>query len=103
MHAGLSIHDELLRQQVQGLMVLRQRNGARLLDRSANIVAANLARTPSQGDAAMAVDPANMRSGDAREGVLDRSLGDIFGLFNRLLDGVEGLVEVGDHALAHAA
>ena len=89
--------------QVQRFAVFGQRNAARLLDRGANVVAADLARARAERDAAVAVDAANVRSGDADDGVLDRRLGDVLGLFDRFLDRVDRLVEIGDHAFAHAA
>ncbi len=51
----------------------------------------------------MAVDAADVRTGDADHGVLHRSLRHVLGFFDGLLDGVDRLVEIGNHALAHAA
>src|SRR5271166_1023262 len=84
-------------------MVFGKRDGTRLFDRRADVISADLARASAQRDAPVAVDSANVRSGDADDGMLDRRLGNVFGLFDGLLDGVHRLVEIGDHALAHAA
>src|SRR5271166_826839 len=101
--ARLAVEDELLGQQVQRLAVVGQRDGACLFDGGANVIAADFARAVAQRNAAVAIDAANVRSGHAEDGVLNRRLGNILGLLDRLADGVNGFVEIGDHALAHAA
>ncbi len=102
-HAGLAIDDEFLRQKMKGFVIFGQRNGAGLLYCGANVVAADFAGASAQRDAAVAVDSANMRPSDTNNGMLDGSLGDVFGLFDGLADGVNRLVEIGDYAFAHAA
>ena len=102
-HAGLTVDDELLRQQVQRFVVFGKRDGAGLLDCSTNVVAADFAGASAQRDAAVAVDAANVRSGDTDDGMLDGSLGDVFRLFDGLANRVNRLVEIGDYAFAHAA
>ncbi len=103
MHAALAVEDEFLRQQMQRLAIFRHGDAARLLHCLAHIFAADFARARAQRDAAVAVDAANVRAGNAHHGVLHRRLRDVLGLLHRLLDGVHGLFEIGDHAFAHAA
>src|SRR5581483_10030407 len=102
-HAALSVEDELLWEQVKDVAVFGQVDAARLFHGKPHVVAADFPGARAQADAAMAVYAANVRARQADDGVLDRRLRNVLGLFHRLLDGSDGLVEIGDYALAHTA
>ena len=80
-----------------------KRHGARLVHGLADFLAANLARTRAEADAAVAVHAANVRSRNADQRMLDRNAGDVFRVLHRFLNAADGLVEFGDHAFAQAA
>ena len=103
MHAGLIVEDEFLGQQMKNFAIVGQRNRTGAVDRLLDLIASDFSRSRAHGDAAVAVNAANMHSSDADDGLFDRSAGDVFGGFNRLLNRGHGLVEFDDHAFARAS
>ena len=102
-HAGLLVENEFLRQQVQNFAVGGQRDGARLVDRLANFVAGNFARTRAEGDATVAVQSADVRPGHADQRMLDRRTRRVFRAFDGFLNRSDGFLQIDDDALARAA
>ena len=56
----------------------------------------------AQTDASLRVHAANVRAGNAHDGVLDRRLDQFLRVFHRLLYADHRLVQIDDHALARA-
>ena len=57
----------------------------------------------AETDAALAIDSADVRPGDAHQRVFDGRAADVFRVLHRFLDGSDGPVQVHDDALAEAA
>ena len=101
--AVLFVDDEVLRQHVQDLAAGRQRHGLRRLDRAPHVVARDLAALAGHGDDAAAVEALDVRARHRQVHGVDLDAGHQLGLFDRLLDRLDGGLEVDDHAAADAA
>ena len=102
-HASLRVEDELLREQVQDFAIGGQRDRTRLVHGLPDLLACDLAGASTEGDAAVSIEPAHVRSGHSDEGVLDGRARTIFGALDGVLDGRRGFLQIHDDALARAA
>src|SRR6185436_16133797 len=97
------VHDIGLGQDVDDLAVLGQADGAGGVERPVDVVLTHLAVLARHGDHATAVDTADVPARDADEDGGDLHARHLLGLAHRVLDGLDGRVDVDDDALAQAA
>src|SRR5262249_34702192 len=102
LNAALLIDDEFLRQQMQGLAIIRKGYGSRTLHRLSEFVAEDLTRANPQGDPSATVHSANMWTADADHCALDLNASALFGRFDSLLNRCFCLFEIGNYAFARA-
>ena len=94
------VEQKFLREHVQHHAILGKRDIARGIHGVANVLAVDVPRTVPQRDSAAAVDAADVASGNADNGALDRHAGDAFGFLNRAPDRSRRRADIGDQALA---
>jgi hypothetical protein len=99
--ALLVIDQELLRDDVQDLLVGRDGNGARGVDDALDVAGRDLAL--ANRDDAVRVQAAHVAAGDARVDVADLAAGHQLGFLDRALDRQHGGLDVDHHALLQAA
>ena len=97
------VHDEILRQDVDDLAILRQADRARGLDRALDVRLAHLAVLAGDGHDAAAVDAADMAAGDAGVDARDLDARHLLGLADGGPDRLHGRVDVDHDAAAEAA
>ena len=101
--AVLLVDDEVLRQHVQDLAAGRQRHGLGRVDRPPHVVARDLAVLAGDGDHAAAVEALDVRTRQRQVDRVDLDAGHQLGFLDRLLDRLDGRIEVDDHAAPDAA
>ena len=101
--AVLLVDDEVLRQHVQDLAAGRQRHRLGRVDRPAHVVAGDLAVLAGDGDDAAAVEALDVRARQRQVHGVDLDAGHQLGFLDRLLDRVDGRLEVDDDAALDAA
>src|SRR5712692_3538926 len=99
-NAILRVHHEFMRKHVQNLAVFGKGDVARRIHGAADVVALDVSRTLSKGDAAAAVYPAHVGSGHSDQRLFHRHIRNAFGFFDRATDGTHGRIEIDDQALA---
>ena len=100
--AVLLVDDEVLRQHVQHLAAGRQRHRARGVERAPHVLARDLAVLAGHGHHAAAVEALDVGAAHGQVRRADLDAGHELGLFDRLLDGVDGGFEVDDDAALQA-
>src|ERR1017187_4679583 len=80
-----------------------QGHSASLVYGLTDFVPANLPRPRAESNAAVAVHSADVRARNAHQRMLDRNAGHVFRMLHRFLNAADGLVELGNHALAQAS
>jgi len=98
----LRIDHEFVREDVEDLAVFGERNVAGGIDGAADVVAFDIPGAIAEGDAAAAVDAANMAAGDTDDGGLNGNVGDAFGFFDGAANRADGGIEIDDQAFAQA-
>ena len=101
--AVLLVDDEVLRQHVQDLAAGRQRHGLGRVDRAAHVLAGDLAVLAGDRDDAAAVEALDVRPGQRQVHRVDLDAGHQLGFLDRLLDRLDGRLEVDDDAAPDAA
>src|SRR5690606_15989142 len=99
--ALLAVDDEVLREDVQDLLVVGNGQRARRLDHPLDVAGADL--VVADGDHAVGVEAVDVRTGDAGVHRQDLAAGHQLGLLDRALDRLHGGLDVGHHALLQAA
>ena len=101
--AVLLVDDEVLRQHVQDLAAARQRHRLGGVDRAPHVLARDLAVLPGDRDDAAAVERLDVRGRQAEVNRIDLDAGGQLRLVDRLLDRLDGRLEIDDDAAADAA
>ena len=101
--AVLLVHDEILRKHVKNLAPGRQRHGLGRIDGAPDIVASDLAVLACNGDHSPAVEPFDVRSRERKVHEVDFDTSHQLGFLDRLLDGVDGSLEIDDHTALDAS
>ena len=101
--AILLVDDEVLGQHVEDLASRRQRHRLRCVDRAAHVLAGDLAILAGDGDHAAAVESLDVRAREREMDRIDFDAGHQLGLFDRLLDRLDGCLGVDDEAAPDAA
>ena len=99
--AFLRVDDEFLRQDVQDLLVGRDRHRLRRVDHAVDVAGCDF--LVADRDDAVRVQAAHVAAGDAGVHRVDLAAGHQLGFFDRALDRLHGRVDVDDHALLQAA
>ena len=99
--ALLRVDDEFLRQDVQDLLVGRDRHGARGVDHAVHVAGRHF--LVADRDDAVRVEAAHVAARDAREHRVDLAAGHQLRLLDGALDRLHGRVDVDDHALLEPA
>src|SRR5713101_1814528 len=98
--AVLGVHQKFLRKDVKHLAVIGQRDAASRINRAANVVALDVTRMVAQRNAAAAVQPAHVISGNTDERRFHGYAREAFGFFERPPNRTDRGIEVDDEALA---
>ena len=99
--AVLRVDDEFLRQDVQDLLVRRDRDGTRGVDHALDVARHHF--LVADRDDAVRVEAAHVAAGDACEDRMDLAAGHQLGFLDRALDRLHGRVDVDDDAALQAA
>src|SRR5581483_741256 len=99
-NAVMRVNNELVRQYVEHLAILRKRDVPRSIDCVANVLALNVARAVAERDASPAVHSPNVRSGDADQCRLDRHSANAFRLLGGAANRTDRGIQIDDEALA---
>ncbi len=98
--AILRVHQKFLRKDVKHLAVIRQGDATSCINRATNVVALDVTRMVAQRNAAAAVQPADVISGNTDERRFDGHAREALGLFERPANRTDRGIEVDDEALA---
>ena len=101
--AVLLVDDEILRQHVQDFAAGRQRHRLGGVDGAPHVFLRDLPVLPGDGDHAPAVEPLDVRPGQRQMDRVDLDAGHQLRLVDRLLDRLDGRLEVDHDAAADAA
>ena len=101
--AVLLVDDEVLRQHVQDLATGRQADRLGRLDRPPHVIARDLAALARNGNHAAAVEALDVGARHRQVHRVDLDAGHQLGLVHRLLDRVDGGLEIDDHPAPDAA
>src|SRR5258708_26857526 len=99
-YTALRIDNKFMRKDVQTFAIFRKRDVAGGINGAAHVLALNVSRPLSQGDAATAVYAAHVAAGDSDQRFLHRHVGNAFGFFNRATDGADRGIKINDEAFA---
>ena len=94
--AGLIVDDELAREQVENFAIRRALDGAGALHGGAHVFARNLAHAAAQVEAAVGIEPEDVRAADADDALVDVGAGHALGVLAGGFHGLRGGTELGD-------
>src|SRR5580692_6859318 len=80
--AGLRVHHKFVWEDVKNFAVFGKGDIAGRVDGAADVIAFDVARTVPQGNAAAAVNAADVASGHTDQGLFHRDVGNAFGFFH---------------------
>src|SRR5580692_101018 len=98
--AILGIDCKFMGKNVEDFAISWERDVAGGIDGTADVFSLDVAGTIAEGDAAAAVDTADMAAGYADYGGLHGDVGDAFGFFDGAANGADGGIEIDDKAFA---
>src|SRR5580658_9997494 len=99
-NADLRVGRKFMGQNVEDFAVFGKRDVAGGVDGAADVVAFDVAGAVAEGDAAAAVDAADVAAGYADDGGLNGNVGDAFGFLDGTANRTDGGIEVDDEAFA---